>query len=258
MVTQDYFGLKNKVSVVTGAASGIGLAAATLLAEVGSKVILLDINEENGQKAAAELQSKEYQVEFLRCDVTNASDCISVRNHIEANYDTVDVLFNNAGVIRRKSVVELEEAEWDLVIDVSLKGVFLLSKYLIPLMENGGGSIINTGSGWGLKGGDQAAAYCAAKAGVVNLTKAMAIDHGPQNIRVNCICPGDTDTPLLRSEAKQLNLQEDAFLVSSAKGRPLERLGTPQDIAKSVLFLASDLSSWVTGTNVIVDGGGLA
>lgn len=258
MVTQDYFGLKNKVSVVTGAASGIGLAAATLLAEVGSKVILLDINEENGQKAAAELQSKEYQVEFLRCDVTNASDCISVRNHIEANYGTVDVLFNNAGVIRRKSVVELEEAEWDLVIDVSLKGVFLLSKYLIPLMENGGGSIINTGSGWGLKGGDQAAAYCAAKAGVVNLTKAMAIDHGPQNIRVNCICPGDTDTPLLRSEAKQLNLQEDAFLVSSAKGRPLERLGTPQDIAKSVLFLASDLSSWVTGTNVIVDGGGLA
>lgn len=258
MVTQDYFGLKNKVSVVTGAASGIGLAAATLLAEVGSKVILLDINEENGQKAAAELQSKEYQVEFLRCDVTNASDCISVRNHIEANYGTVDVLFNNAGVIRRKSVVELEEDEWDLVIDVSLKGVFLLSKYLIPLMENGGGSIINTGSGWGLKGGDQAAAYCAAKAGVVNLTKAMAIDHGPQNIRVNCICPGDTDTPLLRSEAKQLNLQEDAFLVSSAKGRPLERLGTPQDIAKSVLFLASDLSSWVTGTNVIVDGGGLA
>lgn len=258
MVTQDYFGLKNKVSVVTGAASGIGLAAATLLAEVGSKVILLDINEENGQKAAVELKSKEYQVEFLRCDVTNASDCISVRNHIEANYGTVDVLFNNAGVIRRKSVVELEEDEWDLVIDVSLKGVFLLSKYLIPLMENGGGSIINTGSGWGLKGGDQAAAYCAAKAGVVNLTKAMAIDHGPQNIRVNCICPGDTDTPLLRSEAKQLNLQEDAFLVSSAKGRPLERLGTPQDIAKSVLFLASDLSSWVTGTNVIVDGGGLA
>ncbi|QCJ41013.1 glucose 1-dehydrogenase [Bacillus sp. S3] len=259
MTSQDYFELEDKVCVVTGAASGIGLATATLLAEVGSRVILLDINEENGRKATAELRLNDYKVEFVQCDVTNADDCASVRNHIEENYGKVDVLFNNAGVIRRKTVVDLEESEWDLVIDVSLKGVYLLSKSLIPLMsKNGGGSIINTGSGWGLKGGDQAAAYCAAKAGVVNLTKAMAIDHGPQNIRVNCICPGDTDTPLLRSEAKQLNLQEDAFLVSSAKGRPLERLGTPRDIAKGVLFLASDLSSWITGTDLIVDGGGLA
>ncbi|AZU60436.1 SDR family NAD(P)-dependent oxidoreductase [Neobacillus mesonae] len=259
MVLQDYFGLENKVCVVTGGASGIGLATATLLAEVGSRVVLLDINEENGQKAAADLREKDYKAEFVRCDVTNADDCAKVKDHLEANYGAVDVLFNNAGVIRRKTVVDLEESDWDLVIDVSLKGVYLLSKYLIPLMaKGGGGSIINTGSGWGLKGGDQAAAYCAAKAGVVNLTKAMAIDHGPQNIRVNCICPGDTDTPLLRSEAKQLNLQEDAFLVSSAKGRPLERLGTPRDIAKGVLFLASDLSSWITGTDLIVDGGGLA
>ncbi|MCH7323333.1 SDR family oxidoreductase [Solibacillus sp. MA9] len=258
MSTQDYFGLKDKVAVVTGAASGIGLATAELLAEVGSMVIMLDINEGNGKKAAADLNKKDYKVVFFRCDVTNKNDCIAVKEQIEANYGKVDVLFNNAGVIRRKTVVDLEESDWDLVIDVSLKGVYLLSKYLIPLMEKDGGSIINTGSGWGLKGGDQAAAYCAAKAGVVNITKAMAIDHGPQNIRVNCICPGDTDTPLLRSEAKQLNLQEDAFLVSSAKGRPLERLGTPKDIAKGVLFLASDLSAWVTGTHITVDGGGLA
>ncbi|WP_342433219.1 glucose 1-dehydrogenase [Neobacillus sp. FSL H8-0543] len=259
MITQDYFGLEDKVCVVTGGASGIGLATATLLAEIGAKVIMVDINPENGQKAVAELQRKEYSAEFLRCDVSNGTDCIAVRDHIEKNYGTIDVLFNNAGVIRRKTVVDLEESDWDLVIDVSLKGIYLLSKYLIPLMaRGGGGSIINTGSGWGIKGGDQAAAYCAAKAGVVNLTKAMAIDHGPQNIRVNCICPGDTDTPLLRDEAKQLQLKEDDFLVSSAKGRPLERLGTPRDIAKGVLFLASDLSAWVTGTNLIVDGGGLA
>ncbi|MGG1676953.1 SDR family NAD(P)-dependent oxidoreductase [Neobacillus sp. NRS-1170] len=259
MVTKDYFGLKDKVCVVTGGASGIGLATATLLAEVGAKVVMLDINEENGQQAAADLQSKDYKAEFFRCDVTKASDCIAVKDYFEKDHGSVDVLFNNAGVIRRKTVVDLEEADWDLVIDVSLKGIYLLSKYLIPLMaESGGGSIINTGSGWGIKGGDQAAAYCAAKAGVVNLTKAMAIDHGPQNIRVNCICPGDTDTPLLRDEAKQLNLKEDTFLVSSAKGRPLERLGTPRDIAKGVLFLASDLSAWVTGTDLIVDGGGLA
>ncbi|MEH6994042.1 glucose 1-dehydrogenase [Neobacillus drentensis] len=259
MITQDYFGLEDKVCVVTGGASGIGLAAATLLAEVGAKVIMVDINQENGQKAVAELQRKEYRAEFLQCDVSNGNDCIAVRDHIEKKYGTIDVLFNNAGVIRRKTVVDLEESDWDLVIDVSLKGIYLLSKYLIPLMvSGGGGSIINTGSGWGKKGGDQAAAYCAAKAGVVNLTKAMAIDHGPQNIRVNCICPGDTDTPLLRDEAKQLQLKEDDFLVSSAKGRPLERLGTPRDIAKGVLFLASDLSEWVTGTDLIVDGGGLA
>jgi NAD(P)-dependent dehydrogenase (short-subunit alcohol dehydrogenase family) len=259
MITQDYFGLEDKVCVVTGGASGIGLAAVTLLAEVGAKVIMVDINQENGQKAVAELQRKEYRVEFLQCDVSNGNDCIAVRDHIEEKYGTIDVLFNNAGVIRRKTVVDLEESDWDLVIDVSLKGIYLLSKYIIPLMAGGGGgSIINTGSGWGIKGGDQAAAYCAAKAGVVNLTKAMAIDHGPQNIRVNCICPGDTDTPLLRDEAKQLQLKEDDFLVSSAKGRPLERLGTPRDIAKGVLFLASDLSEWVTGTDLIVDGGGLA
>lgn len=259
MSNQDYFDLENKVCVVTGGASGIGYATAALLAEVGAKVVLLDINEENGYKAAADLKERGYEAEFFRCDVTNADDCKAVGNHIKECYGTVKVLFNNAGVIKRKTVVDLEESEWDLVIDVSLKGIFLLSKYLIPLMASGGGgSIINTGSGWGKKGGDQAAAYCAAKAGVVNLTKAMAIDHGPQNIRVNCICPGDTDTPLLRDEAKQLNIKEAAFLVSSAKGRPLERLGTPRDIAKGVLFLASDLSSWITGTDLTVDGGGLA
>ncbi|MGE8203696.1 SDR family NAD(P)-dependent oxidoreductase [Heyndrickxia sp. NPDC080065] len=256
---QDYFQLKNKVCVVTGAASGIGLAAANLLAEVGGKMVLLDINEENGQKAAKDLREKGYQAEFIKCDVTNAKDCQHVQHHIEKEYGAVDVLFNNAGIIKRKSVVDLDEHDWDLVVDVSLKGVYLLSKYLIPLMAaSGGGSIINTGSGWGLKGGDQAAAYCAAKAGVVNLTKAMAIDHGPQNIRVNCICPGDTDTPLLRDEAKQLNVKEDAFLASSAIDRPLSRIGTPKDIANGVLFLASNLASWVTGTELIVDGGGLA
>jgi len=123
--------------------------------------------------------------------------------------------------------------------------------------KNGGGSIINTGSGWGLKGGDQAAAYCAAKAGVVNLTRGMAIDHGPAGIRVNCVCPGDTDTPLLRDEAKQLSRDEASFLVASAE-RPLNRLGTPQDIANAVLFLASGMSAWVTGSVLVVDGGGLA
>lgn len=256
---KDYFQLTDKVSVVTGAASGIGYATAELLAEVGSKVILLDIDEQKGLQAAQNLRDQGYQAEFKKCNVTSSVDCEEIGHYVQETYGHVDVLFNNAGIIKRKTVVDLVESDWDAVIDVSLKGVYLLSKYLIPVMDRErGASIINTGSGWGLKGGDQAAAYCAAKAGVVNLTKAMAIDHGSQNIRVNCICPGDTDTPLLRDEAKQLQQDESAFLQGSATDRPLERIGTPRDIAKGVLFLASDLSDWVTGTELVVDGGGLA
>ncbi|RDU37096.1 short-chain dehydrogenase [Neobacillus piezotolerans] len=256
---EELLGIKDKVAVITGGASGIGLATAELFAEAGAAVAVLDINEERGGEAAKELRDRGYKAEFFKCDVTSAADCERAASEVEQQFGKIDVLFNNAGLIRRKTVVEHTEEDWDLVINVSLKGAFLLSKYVIPIMEkNGGGSIVNTGSGWGLKGGDQAASYCAAKAAVVNLTKAMAIDHGNQNIRVNCVCPGDTDTPLLRDEAKQLQLDEAKFLSSSAVGRPLERIGTPRDIAKGVLFLASDMSSWVTGTVLTVDGGGLA
>jgi len=129
---------------------------------------------------------------------------------------------------------------------------------VIPLMEkSGGGAIINTASGWGLAGGPRAAVYCASKGAVVLLTKAMAIDHGPQKIRVNCICPGDTDTAMLRAEARQLGVSEGEFLADSVH-RPLGRLGTPEEIAQAALYLASDASSFVTGTALVVDGGGLA
>jgi NAD(P)-dependent dehydrogenase (short-subunit alcohol dehydrogenase family) len=256
---EELIGLKNKVIVITGAASGIGLATAKLFSEAGAYVAMIDINEEMGIIHAKEINDKGGRAAFFKCDVTSSTECELAANQIERELGKIDVLFNNAGVIRRKTVVEHTEEEWDLVLNVSLKGAFLFSKYIIPIMaKNGGGSIINTGSGWGLKGGDKAVSYCAAKAGVVNLTKAMAIDHGNQNIRVNCICPGDTDTPLLRDEAKQLQFEEESFLASSAVGRPLERIGTPRDIAKGVLFLASDMSSWVTGTVLTVDGGGLA
>jgi NAD(P)-dependent dehydrogenase (short-subunit alcohol dehydrogenase family) len=257
--TNDLFKLEGKVALVTGGASGIGFATAERLAQFGVNVMLLDINEELGEKAASNIISNGGAAQFFKCNVVSQEDCRQVTNAIWQAYGRIDILFNNAGVIRRKTVVELEEQDWDLVIDVSLKGAYNLSKYVIPIMaKTGGGSIINTGSGWGIKGGDKAAAYCAAKAGIVNLTRAMAIDHGPENIRVNCVSPGDTDTPLLREEARQLNKDEGAFLVSSAQGRPLERLGTPQDIANAVLFFASDLSTWVTGSVLVVDGGGLA
>lgn len=256
---ENLLGLRNKVAVVTGAASGIGLATCQLLSKVGCHVVLLDINTKDGIERAKDITNKDGKATFYTCDVTSSEACRTVISKIENDFKQIDILFNNAGVIRRKNTVEHSEEEWDFVLNVTLKSVFLLSKYAIPVMiKNGGGSIINTGSGWGLKGGNDAVSYCAAKAGVVNITKAMAIDHGKDNIRVNCISPGDTDTPLLRGEAQQLNLDVDDFIKSSGVERPLKRIGTPEDIAKGVLFLASDLSSWVTGTSLVVDGGGLA
>jgi NAD(P)-dependent dehydrogenase (short-subunit alcohol dehydrogenase family) len=134
----------------------------------------------------------------------------------------------------------------------------MLSREVVPHMSRGGGgSIINIGSGWALKGGPRAASYCAAKGGTVNLTRAMAIDHGKDNIRVNCVCPGDVDTPMLRSECAQLGEDAQAFMKEAAN-RPLARVGTPEDVAKAVLFLASPMSNWITGAALVVDGGGLA
>ncbi len=246
-------GMEGKCAVITGAASGIGRGTADFLRRMGAEVAILDVDEDRGIVTADALSAS-----FFRCDVTSSADCAQVITEIERTLGRIDILVNAAGVIVRKTVVELLEAEWDRVIDVSLKGIYLMSKYVIPVMaRTGGGSIVNISSGWGLKGGPRAAAYCAAKGGVVNLTRAMAIDHAAQGIRVNCVAPGDIDTPLLRSEAAQLGVDEAAFLAESAV-RPLARLGTPLDVAKAVYFLASDLSSWVTGATLVVDGGGIA
>jgi NAD(P)-dependent dehydrogenase (short-subunit alcohol dehydrogenase family) len=189
--------------------------------------------------------------------VTSAADCrrLVVRSIIE--FGRIDILFNNAGIIRRATVMDLPEEDWDRVMAVNVKSIYLLSREVIPHMEKqGAGSIINTSSGWGLAGGAKAVVYCASKGAVVLLSKAMAIDHGPR-IRVNCICPGDTDTRMLRAEAAQLGEDADHFLADSAK-RPLGRVGSPEEIAQAVLYLASDASSFVTGTTLVVDGGGLA
>ncbi|HSR32001.1 MAG TPA: SDR family oxidoreductase, partial [Anaerolineae bacterium] len=159
---------------------------------------------------------------------------------------------------RRADVLDTTEEDWDRVMAVNVKSIFLMSKYAIPAMiERGGGAIVNTASGWGLVGGRNAISYCASKAAVVNMTRAMALDHGAQNIRVNCICPGDTDTDMLRNEARQLGASEEEFLAEAAD-RPLRRVGTSGEIAQAVLYLASDAASFVTGTALVIDGGGLA
>jgi len=256
--SKDVLNLEGKVAVITGAASGIGLGTAQLLSAYGAKVALFDMNP-NGEAEAEALRTAGRTAKFYTCNITSGEAVSTAVAEVVKEFGRIDILFNNAGVTVRKTVVELEDNEWDFVLDVGLKGTYLMSKHVIPVMAaNGGGSIVNTGSGWGLKGGDKAAAYCAVKGGIVNLTRAMAIDHGPQNIRVNSINPGDTNTAMLREEGRQLGENVEAFLKDSAKGRPLERLGMPEDIAYAVLFLASDMSQWITGTALVVDGGGIA
>lgn len=250
--------LNGKVALITGGASGIGRATAILFAQEGAAVAVVDINVEQGQAVVQEIESQGGRAIFILCDVTRAEDC---RRAVDTSLELLgrlDILFNNAGIIRRADVVELTEAEWDQVMAVNVKSVFLMSKYAVPVMiKAGGGSIINTGSGWGLKGGRNAVSYCASKGAVVNMTRAMAIDYGPQKTRVNCICPGDTDTPMLRNEANQLDQPIDQFL-AEATDRPLRRYAQPVEIAQAVLYLASDASSYITGATLVVDGGGLA
>ncbi len=250
--------LQGRIALITGGASGIGRATAQLLAREGAAVAVVDVDEAGARAVVQAILDAGGQAIGVTCDVSQAGDC---RRAVEATVEAfggLDILFNNAGIIRRANVMDTTEEEWDRVMAVNAKSVFLMSKYAVPVMAaRGGGAIVNTGSGWGLVGGRDAVSYCASKAAVVNMTRAMALDHGPQGIRVNCVCPGDTDTGMLRGEAQQLGVDEELFLVEAAD-RPLGRIGSPDEIARAVLYLASDASSFVTGTVLVVDGGGLA
>ncbi len=250
--------LHGKTALITGGAGGIGRATALLFAREGAAVAIVDLNRDAGEEVARKISGAGGRAIFERADVTRAADCRHAVQRTIHEFGGIHILFNNAGIIQRSSVVEISEEDWDAVMAVNVKSVFLMSREVIPVMVSANaGSIINTASGWGLAGGPRAAAYCASKGAVVLLTKAMAIDHGRQNIRVNCICPGDTDTQMLRNEARQLGEPEDRFLTGSAN-RPLGRVGKPEEIAHAALYLASDAASFVTGTALVVDGGGLA
>jgi len=250
--------LTGKRALIAGGASGIGRATALLFAREGAAISVVDLDEVGSRAVGKEIDHDGSRAIFVPCDVTQAGDCQRAVEQTVRDLGGLDVLVNSAGIIRRANVLETTEAEWDQVMAVNVKSVFLLSKYAIPVLaEAGGGVIINVASGWGLVGGPRAAAYCASKGAVVQLTKSMALDHGRQNIRVNCICPGDTDTPMLRDEARQLGEPMEQFLAEAAE-RPLGRIGRPEDIAEAALYLASDASSFVTGTALVVDGGGTA
>ncbi len=250
--------ITGKRALITGGASGIGRAIARLFSSEGAAVAIVDSDRTGGEGAAAELQGAGCRSLFLAGDVSCDGDCDrAVSGTVEA-FGGLDLLVNNAGIIRRASVTELSTEDWDRTMAVNLSSVFFMSRRAIPeLLKAGGGAIVNIASGWGLVGGARAAAYCASKGGVVQLTRAMAIDHGPDGIRVNCVCPGDTETGMLLEEARQLGVPADEFHAAAAR-RPLGRTGTPDDIARAVLFLSSDASGWVTGTTLVVDGGGLA
>ena len=250
--------LENKIALITGGNSGIGKATALLFAREGAAVAVTGRDAGRGRNVVQEIERDGGNALFVECDVRDAGQCRRAVEQAVRAFGRLDILFNNAGVFYPHTALDCSEEEWDLQLDINLKGTFLMCKYALPhMVAQRSGVIINNSSGWGLVGGDAAVAYCASKGGVVLLTKALAIDHGRHGIRVNCICPGDVETPMLPEDAKLRGLKWEDYLAGCAN-RPLGRIGTSEEIARSVLFLATDDSSFMTGAALVVDGGGTA
>jgi len=247
--------LKGKVAVVTGAASGIGCATAVLFAREGAKVAVVDRNRRGGEETVKIIRDDGGEACFVEADVSKAADAERMVKTAVENYGRLDTLYNNAGISLVKPTHETAEQEWDKVIDVNLKGVFLGSKYAIPQMiKQGGGVIINTASIWSHVAFPNWSAYCASKGGVLMLTKAMAVEYAPYNIRVNCVSPGTIDTELTKGAVASAEDPEKMRQTLTSL-HPLGRIGSPEEVAHAVLFLASDESSFITGTDLSVDGG---
>jgi NAD(P)-dependent dehydrogenase (short-subunit alcohol dehydrogenase family) len=245
--------LDGKVAFVTGAANGIGRAAALAFARQGASVVVTDVSEHNNQETARMIQELGGQALAIRCDVSRAEDIQRALNATIESFGRLDFAFNNAGVeYTIKPAADVTEEEWDRIIDIDLRGVFLCMKYEIPLiLKQGGGAIVNTSSGAGVKGFKGGAAYVAAKHGVVGLTKSVALDYASSNIRINAVCPGIIDTPMM-----------DRFSGGTTEGRqaviapePVGRMGKPEEIAAAVVWLCSDAASFVVGHAMVVDGG---
>jgi NAD(P)-dependent dehydrogenase (short-subunit alcohol dehydrogenase family) len=251
--------LAGKTALITGATSGIGETTAILFAEEGAAVAVIGRDADRGHAVEEIIRSTGGQAAFVRADVRQADDCQRAVSETIDAFGRLDVLFNNAGTYVANDAIGCSEEEWDEQVDTSLKGAFLMSKYALPhMVTQGSGSIVNCSSGWGLIGGAKAAAYCAAKGGLVVMTKAMALDHGPQGIRVNAVCPGDTDTPMEHEDAKNQGMAWDEYVRWATEGRPMARMAAPDEVARAVLFLASEESSFITGAALPVDGGGVA
>ncbi|MBM4258261.1 MAG: glucose 1-dehydrogenase [Deltaproteobacteria bacterium] len=246
--------LKGKVAIITGGGSGIGRASCLLFAREGAKVVVADYVLEGGKETVRQITEAGGEAVFVQADVSKSADVQNMIGATIRNYGRVDVLFNNAGIEGPSSkLANLKEEDWDRVIAIDLTSVYLGMKYVIPeMIKQGGGSIISTASVAGMVGFPGSGAYAAAKAGVINLTRLAALEYADKNIRVNCICPGVIETPMV-----------DRVVGGRPRERivrtePVGRLGRPEEIANAALFLASDESSFATGAPFVIDGGYIA
>jgi len=249
-------GLEGKVALVTGATSGIGEASASQMAKLGTRVMLSGRDVERGRRIAGEITSSGGVASFIAGDIRESGFCQHLVDTTCQRFGRLDVLVNSAGISRSGSALETTDQQWHDTIAVNLTALFFLSRAALRVMrEHGGGSIVNVASDWGLVGGRNAASYCASKGGVVLLTKAMALDHAKDNIRINAVCPGDTDTAMMNESFRQRGLNYEEGKAISAAGIPMGRMATAVEIANVISFLASDSSSFITGVALPVDGG---
>jgi 2-keto-3-deoxy-L-fuconate dehydrogenase len=256
MTSTSLFSLANKTALVSGAASGIGAAIATRLAAAGAFVYLADINRAEGEKMVATIQKDGGNSEFLQLNVADGASCQKAASRIfEVHKQGLDILVNNAGIGHVGTILNTTPEDLDRLYAVNVKGVFHLCKIFLPTMiEKQSGSIINLASIGGVVGVRDRLAYCATKFAVVGLTKAMALDHAGSKVRINCICPGRVETPFVQSRIKEYSDPEKAYR-EMASTQALGRMGTPEEIAAAAHYLASDEAAFITGSELIIDGG---
>jgi len=245
-----------KTAIVTGGASGIGKATAERFLEEGATVAVIDLSKASCESAAAELRQKGHEPLFITGDVSKYDDVRRMVAEARNRLGRIDVLFNNAGILVEGTVEQVSEEAWDEIMAINVKGVFLMCKEVVPIMlGQGGGAIVNNASCSGLVGDRNAIAYNTSKGAVVLMTKCLALDYAQKNIRANCVCPGEIDTPMFRQEAKARNKPVEEYRRELCECHPIGRLGVPKEVANAVLFLASDDASFITGTAFSVDGG---